>query len=347
MAGKEKLLIRLMPFLAVLYLAGCAAHPSPELFAGAGRVWPEPPEVARIQFVGELSSAADLGIHPSIWTRFASIWAGPAPDNLVRPMAIAAVGDADVIYVADTEAQCVHRFRVRDGRYDCLTRRQGALLPSPVGLAVSDDGTLFVADSRLGQILALAPGEKELDVFESDVTLMQPTGLAWDSTSSQLLVADTAAQLIRRIGIDGKQVDQVGTRGELGGEFNYPTYLWPDGAGGFYVTDSLNFRVQHVNALGEPTKSFGELGDALGDLSRPKGVAVDSFGHIYVVDALFNALQVFDEDGRLLIVVAGAGQGPGQFWLPNGIFIDAANTIYIADTYNQRIQIFRYIGGDE
>ena len=39
---------------------------------------------------------------------------------MIRPMAVAATGDNDMVYVADPDAQCVHRYDLARARYECL-----------------------------------------------------------------------------------------------------------------------------------------------------------------------------------------------------------------------------------
>jgi sugar lactone lactonase YvrE len=339
-------LSNIVMLLASLLLAGSCSTPGDlRPFEATGPVWPEAPDQARVQFIGEFGGADDLGIRESFWDKMVNLWAGASARSLARPMAVAVTVDGRIIFVADPDAQCLHRYDLRRGRYDCLAGQDGRMLPSPVGVTVTDSGRVFVTDSSLGQVLTMQRDGDELAALSLDMPLQQPTGIIWDAQSGDLFVADTAAQVIRRFTVDGRQIEELGAHGEAIGRFNFPTYLWPYG-GGLLVTDSLNFRVQTFDASGQAVHAFGELGDAPGNLSRPKGVAVDSQGHIYVVDALFHALQIFDQDGRLLLVLGEQGQAPGQFWLPNGIFIGKDNMIFVADSYNRRIQVFRYIGGD-
>jgi sugar lactone lactonase YvrE len=324
--------------------AGCAGQEVLEPFTEAGPVWPEPPEAARLQFIGEFSRPEDLGIYPSLWSKVVRMTAGPAQDKLLRPMSVAVAGQANIIYVADPGAGCVHRYDLRSRKYRQLRLARDAPLLSPVGLAVTPDGRVFVSDSQLATIFVAEADDKILTPLRLNGPLQQPTGLAWDATTDHLYVVDTAAQVIRRYATSGSLIAEYGQRGEQAGTLNYPTYLWQDHERNLIVSDSLNFRIQRFSHDGTALGQFGGVGDATGALSRPKGVAADSFGHIYVVDSLFHAVQIFDSDGRFLLAVGQQGQGPGQFWLPAGLFIDAQNTIFVADTHNSRIQVFRYVG---
>ena len=335
---------KLILLLLLASIAGCASSPGVPPFTAQGRIWPDTPADARIAFVGEFAEPEDLGIRPGIWKRIVRFTAGARRDAVVRPMDVAATEGGGVIYVADPDAHCVHRYDLARGRYDCLALSRDAALPSPVGVALTPSGRLYVADSLLGSVFTIGPGERFLQPFVSGAGLERPTGLAWHEAAGLLLVSDTGSQSVKAYRPDGSFAFQFASRGVGPGEVNFPTYLWADDRE-LLVTDSLNFRVQRFDGDGAFRTSFGKNGDRAGDFARPKGVAVDSQGHVYVVDALFNGIQVFDRDGRLLLAFGERGQDPGQVWLPNGLFITADDLIFVADSYNRRVQVFRYLGG--
>ena len=331
-------------FLIAILVAACASKAVVHPFDVGGRVWPEAPSQARIEFVKEFSSLNDLGARPSAWSKFLKFAAGRQGDGMVRPMAVVTTVDGNIIFVADPDARCVHRYELLRSRYTCLSIKGDEMLSSPVGLAITDDGRLFVADSELGRVYQIAAGRKWLEPLELQNALQQPTGIFWEAKSKLLYVIDTGEQSIKAFSPSGVLVREFSKRGNLPGQLNFPTYLWVDANGELLVTDSLNFRVQRFEQDGTFLGTFGNVGDQAGDFARPKGVATDSFGHVYVIDALFHSIQIFDRHGVLLLSIGDRGHGEGQFWLPNGIFISADNTIFVADSYNKRVQVFRYIG---
>lgn len=334
----------LLAFLGTMH--ACASGPNVTPFATEGRTWPEPPDPPRIAFVQAFARPADLGIRPGFWGRLVSVVAGAPKNAMVRPMDVVATTGGGMIYVADPDARCVHRFDLERSRYDCLGLSRDESLGSPVGLAITPAGRLYVADSMLRGIYTIGAGEKHLERLAISAELRQPTGVAWDEDAGILFVTDTGAQTIKAFMPGGEQVLGFGERGTGPGQVNYPTYLWLPGDGELIVTDSLNFRVQRFATDGEFLHAFGKNGDQAGDFARPKGVATDSQGHIYVVDALFNGVQIFDRQGGLLLAFGEQGQGPGQFWLPNGIHVTPDNMIFVADAYNRRVQVLRYIGAE-
>ena len=332
--------------LAAALVSSCAAPTLVPDVRGDGPMWPEPPEQSRIEFIREFSNLEELGVGAPLLGRFVNFVVGKKADEMVRPMAVAASADEGTIFVADPDAGCVHRYDLTKGRYSCLKISSGEELWSPVGLAVDDDGRLYVADSASGLLYQVENEGKWLEQMPLELKLERPAGIFWDQDTGLLYVVDSARQSISAFTRDGVLVKDHRKRGNQEGELNFPTYVWVSSSGEILVTDTLNFRVQAFDQEWVSKLTFGVVGDVAGDFARPKGIATDSFGHIYVVDALFHALQIFDSSGNLLLSIGRRGHGPGQFWLPNGIFITRNNTIFVADSYNKRVQVFRYVGSD-
>jgi len=324
-------------------VVACAAQEPVRPFESTGRVWPSSPEQARVAYVTEFSNPADLGIRPSFWNRVMGIAAGPTSQDMIRPMAVAATPDGQIIFVADPDARCVHRFDRIRSRYDCLVADSGEALASPIGLAVTPDGKVHVTDSALDLVFVAGPRDEVLQRLELTPPPDQPTGLAL-SASGDLFISSTASHSVRRYDPAGRLVREYGGRGDGPGQLNYPTYLWLASPRELLVTDTMNFRIQRFGVDGGVLGAFGEAGDVTGSLARPKGIAMDRHGHIYVMDGGHHAMQLFDRQGQLLLAVGEQGQGVGQFWLPSGVFVTAEDLIFVADAYNGRVQVFRYVG---
>ncbi|MDH5614660.1 MAG: 6-bladed beta-propeller, partial [Gammaproteobacteria bacterium] len=306
---------------------------------------PQPPETARIEYLGSFSSPEDLGITKSFWQRLGEFFTGVEQNNLIRPTAIITTRDGKYVFVTDPGAKGVHQFDLDHGKYRIIRRKNNMPLLSPIGITTGPDNHIYITDSALNQVYAINPDSKYAVPVTLDGELKQPTGITYDEKTNRLYIVNTAAHHIKVFSGNGKFINQFGKHGNGAGQFNYPTFIWQDNQRRLLVTDSLNFRIQLMNADGKMLGKFGKVGDATGNLSRPKGVATDNQGHIYIVDALFHAFQIFDSNGQLLLDLGSQGQKPGEFWLPTGIFITQDNTIYIADSHNKRVQQFRYIGG--
>ncbi|MBI5527421.1 MAG: 6-bladed beta-propeller [Deltaproteobacteria bacterium] len=308
--------------------------------ARAEIVWPEPPDRARIRYVGSVESPADLGIETGVLSRAVRLITGRDDGRFVRPHAVAAGGG--LLAVADPGAGGVHLFDTVRNSYAFVPGASGGSFGSPVGVAVWGEN-VFVSDSERNIVALIDRQGAAVREIGGGAGLRRPAGLALGE-GGELYVADAGNHRICVFSIDGAMLRQFGGRGTGPGQFNFPTNLWYDGLRRrLFVADALNFRVQVFDPSGAFTGAFGEPGDRPGYLARPRGVATDSDGNVHVVDALFDAVQIFNPEGALLLGYGRRGADAGEFWLPAGIHAGSDDRIYVADSYNRRVQIFAYL----
>ena len=265
---------------------------------------------------------------------------GKRPQVLVKPFNLVAE-NPEHYWVLDQGAGSLFEVEEGEGRPHRSMRRAEQHYSSLVGICEGPGGSLLFSDSRIGKVMQVK-GDR-LTVFADSLTLVQPTGIAFNKSTGEIWVVETGAHRVSIFSSEGKRLLSIGERGREQGSFNFPTFIWIDSEGRAYVVDSMNFRVQVFDSKGSFLFAFGEAGDATGYMARPKGVAVDSRGHIYVADALFHVVQIFDREGQFLFSFGGQGQGEGEFWMPSGIFIDPSDHIYVADSYNARVQVFQLV----
>ena len=138
--------------------------------------------------------------------------------------------------------------------------------------------------------------------------------------------------------LDGKLLQQIGTRGECSdtgcdksgalvpraaGPFNYPTELIPGLSDDLYVTDGYrNSRVHRFSRDGRLLKSWGQPGKtAPGDFHLPHGLVVTADGKLYVCDRENRRVQVFTTDGEFISMFATGKRGPNDIALgKDGLF---------------------------
>lgn len=320
--------------------AGCAPR-SPDHFgmSQAQPVWPEPPEQARVMYLGQVLTERDLQKGKSWLQGLGELVFGEgAVGVLVCPYAVA-VDETGMMFVADSAGAAVHMFNLGNRDYRQFSQvADNQTLQKPVGLALYAD-RLYVTDSGLRQVCVFGKDGTFLFAFGGD-HLQRPSGIACGAGTGVVYVADTAAHTVHTYDLNGRFLGQLGNRGLNPGQFNFPTHLCVDAAGQLYVSDTLNYRVQVFTAEGSFLRMFGQQGDRPGNFAHPCAVATDRHGNIYVTDRQFENVQIFDPQGRILMAFGHEGRGPGEFWLPGGIFIDARSRIYVADSFNKRIQIF-------
>lgn len=337
-----------LPFwiLAFVFVDSGCARPPGVIFPPPAKpiVWPAPPERARIRYVGQLVTAADLKPAIGFGEGMGQALFGKRDvQSMLTPFAACTDG-GDRLFVADSNAQIVHVFNFNTRRYEQWRPGAKQRFSQPVAVAYdAPAGRLFVADTVAACVFVLDRNGALLGKIGGDGTLQRPCGVAFDPKTSRLFVADCGQHQVLIFHPSGELLARLGSRGTEPGRFNFPTAVAVDSQGLIYVCDALNFRIQQFSPDFAPLRQIGRKGDMPGYFSQPKALAIDSQDHLYVIDAHFEAVQVFDSAGQLLMDFGQEGTGPGEFWLPTSIFIDPRNRIWIADSYNRRVQAFDYL----
>jgi len=179
---------------------------------------------------------------------------------------------------------------------------------------------LFFGSFASSQIVYAEPSfSLEFGSFgDDDGEFDQPSGLALDTGSDFLYVADTGNDRIQIIDVDGNCsgnieladdicfVDEFGGRGSGDGDFNSPTGVALDGSNDMlYVVDTKNERIQIIDVDGSCSGN-DELADDV--------CFIDEFG----------------DDGNR----------DGEFEGPLALVLDTSNDlVFVADTDNNRIQV--------
>ena len=353
----------LVVVLAVALTAGCATNTKPGVLNFGVGVSPEakritwPPlgsgDVPRYVYAGELTGEENFrepekkktGVSAFLQWLAGLFDADAALVVLQRPQS--GVTDEDGrIFVTDTSRQAVFVFDQKKGSLDVWEYAMEATrFVAPAGIALGEAGDVYVADAEQGFVTRLGRDGKSIGIIGKG-ELLRPVGLAVDTVTHQLYVADTYAHDIKVFDANGRLLRTLGQRGDKPGDFNYPTYI-ALAKGELYVADTMNARVQVLDAeTGQPKRVIGERGLYVGNLVRPKGVAVDDEGNVYVVESYYDHLLVFNNAGDFLMPIGGTGSGVGNFYLPSGVWADAHNRIYVADMFNGRVSIFQFLGGE-
>lgn len=220
---------------------------------------------------------------------------------------------------------------------------------TPRNIAISPDGTIFVADS----------GNHRIQVFDSEgnfVTswgefgelpgqLNEPWGIAADD--EHVYVADTWNYRIQKFTHDGEHVSAFGSHGATldPNEPNLGLFYGPRDItlienNRLAITDTGNHRIQVMDKDGSFQNIVGSLGSDLGFFNEPVGLATGPNGHIYLVDTWNGRIQELSPD--LLPVSAW----PVDSWYSQSIdnkpyvAVDSQNRIYVTDPEGFRVLIF-------
>lgn len=190
-----------------------------------------------------------------------------------------------------------------------------------------------------------------------------PSGVAYDATSGNLYVADTASQVIRVINPAGVVSTLAGTAGMAGfangtgaaATFFNPTGVAVDNSGNVYVADSGNNAIRKITMPGAVVSTLagsglmGATNSTVGtsaSFNNPNGVAVDAAGNVYVADTYNYRIRKVTSAGAVS-TFAGTGTSGGTngaatsatFNFPSGVAVDSSGKVYVADSNNGLIRL--------
>lgn len=230
---------------------------------------------------------------------------GPAltnGDSLRRPMHIAAAGSS--LYVPDFITDRIHVLSL-DGDHRRTVSGAGLDVPfdAPGGVAVDDEGRLYVADFYPHRVVRLAENgafDRQWGVTDSTgkapARFTYPTDVALHPDGG-VVVADAYNHRIKRYAANGTlawiRPEGPTGKGTENGRFNVATAVATGPDGCVYVADFYNHRIQVFSADGRFRTAFGEHGTGDGHFKRPVDVAVAEDGTLYVVDFGNDRVQVF------------------------------------------------------
>ena len=293
-----------------------------------------------------------------------------------------AVDSAGNLYVADTNSHTIRKITAAG----VVTTLAGLAFNSgitdgtgsaarfnrPTAIAVDGAGIVYVADTNnhtirqvtpAGVVTTLAgtPGSGFTDGPAASAKFNSPRGIAVDAAGSNVYVADSNNQAIRKIAAGvvttlagGAFGSQDGTGPAAG--FNGPRGLAMDGAGNIYVADIFNQRIRQVTPAGVVTTLAGSFrqggidgpanaGPTGARFNNPEGVAASGAGVVYVADTSNDTIRKI-ASGVVTTVAGFAGsfgsadgeEQLARFGIPSGVAIDSQGTLYVADRNNHTIR---------
>lgn len=327
--------VSLSTLLLALCLAGCATP------VATRYVWPPPPEVAKIEFIGTYRNQSDLAD-----SGLATLLLGSdASDSLMNPLAIAADGLGKV-YVTDMKLGAVLVFDFTARKTYKMSGQGSKPFSKISGVAIDNEGNIYVGESDLKKIFVFNKNESLVSTIDLSAQLKSIGLFAIDKTRKRLVIPDIAASKVHVVDFNGKVITTIDKFKDGKEYFNRPSATAFDPQGNIIVTDTMNARIVRFAPDGTFLSMFGNRGDNPGDFAIIKGVAVDSEGHIYVTDSKSNRFNIFNEKGDLLLAIGAlddANRMIGGLVTPLGIFIDQNDTIYIVEKNYTRFQKYQYL----
>ncbi len=273
-----------------------------------------------------------------------------------------AVARDGTLYVADGGDSNRIRTIRRDGSVATLAGASegfadgigaAASFHTPSGIAIDDDGNLYVADTGNHAIRKVTPagvvstvaGDGTAGFRDGPGTQARfngPIGIAVGG-DGRLYVADTYNDRIRTIARDGTVSTLAGGErpGDVDGpgalaRFDTPTGVAVDAMNRVYVADLRNNAIRRIGASGEvATIARATEGDERPPVHRPLSVALSHDGVLYVGEMYRGDLNQITRDGRTHLIT---GKTQAQHLArPAGLAVARDGTLYVADAASYRV----------
>jgi len=246
-----------------------------------------------------------------------------------------------------------------------------------LGIAVDDEGTIYIADGGNDRVRKVANGIITTVAGDGRTGYsgdggpainaeLSPSGIALDKRGN-LYIADMPHHVVRKVSTAGiiTTVAGNGRQGNLGdggpaveAQLNSPISVAFDANGTLYIADQASSVIRRVAADGVITTVAGNgtqgySGDGrratMASLYISGAVATDTTGNLYVAEV--GRIRKISPAGTIT-TVGGTGacrcytgdNGPAVkagLWVPKGIAVDTAGNIYFSDSPDHAIRMLR------
>ncbi len=163
-------------------------------------------------------------------------------------------------------------------------RPAGDYFYSPRGLAVDQQGFLYVSDTGNHRVVKFKPdGSYEGPVVKESLT--EPVGITF-GPDGLMYVCDVGGKRVAAFTPSGSFIKQWQVYGWGGDPVGIEPYVTVDKNKNIYITDSTTNTVTRYSFSGDKVSQAGGSGNQGGYLKKPKGITIDSNGNLYIADSL-------------------------------------------------------------
>ncbi|MGD9936724.1 MAG: 6-bladed beta-propeller [Methanoregulaceae archaeon] len=221
----------------------------------------------------------------------------------------------------------------------------GWYFDEPSDVTVSEAGTIYIANTGYGEIVALSSDGKRQNSWLCD-QIDDPYEIALDS-SGRIYALGTCPGPNDRI----ERYEEDGT--DLGGWATVydPSGFTVDGSGQVWVAEPYYHRVSVYDATGGLIRRFQQPGSTDPLIWNPTAVAIEPGGAIVVIDSgdladtrggptPFHRVKRFSGTGTPITAWSANGSGSGLGSRAQDVARDPLGRFVVADTGNDRIQVF-------
>ncbi|HWQ04816.1 MAG TPA: glycosyltransferase 87 family protein [Longilinea sp.] len=209
--------------------------------------------------------------------------------------------------------------------------------PSPLGLAVDQNGQIYVTDRGNQQVIQFSAAGKIMTTWSGDDTgqtpFVEPSDIAIDAESGNIWILDAGNGWIYTLGTDGKMVAAINGANL---QMYSPRGLAISPGGDIFVADTGMGRIQRLDQQGNRIAVWGEPGTKPDQFLEPTGIAIQG-NDLFIADANNQCIKHYTLDGKL---IGTFKSGLGTAWIDT----DGHGHIFAASTQTQKITIYDYAG---
>jgi sugar lactone lactonase YvrE len=227
----------------------------------------------------------------------------------------------------------------------------------PRGVAVDNDGGIYVADSRnhrivkingkdgkyvtdFGGLFKVDGGDPKKITGSAPGKLNEPNDITFGPDDT-VYVMDTWNNRVQVFNLKGKN-KKVFTTDD---GFFAPRGITVDPSGFTYVADTGKHRIVKFDPKGNKVRAFGSKGDKEGQFNEPIGLALDQAGNLYVADRLNFRIQVFNPDGQYIKEWPVKGWSKEQIDMEPHLAMDKVHSLlYASDGRGKKVDVFHLDG---
>jgi sugar lactone lactonase YvrE len=287
----------------------------------------------------------------------------PAPTGLSEPQFVAVDGNGKIYATNPFTMSITIYAKGSSGDVAPLATIGGSNtgLNFPVGIALDSSGKIYVTNCpscssnsgtpsvtvypALGSSTGMLNESPSATISGGSTGLMSPEGIAVDSTSGDIFVADSGAAsvFVYSGGSSGNVAPSATISGGTTGLMS-PKGIAEQTGGDIYVADSVavSVFVYSAGSNGNIAPTATISGNKTG-LAKPFGIALDSSSNIYVTNSS-PSVTVYSEgsSGNVSPTVTIRGSNT-TLDVPTGVTLDSSNNIYVADQSNS-VVVFTALG---
>ncbi len=210
------------------------------------------------------------------------------------PSGVVVDDSAQRVFLSDAGNALVFVLDVNGNYLDAWAPSEG--FKRPAGLAIGNDGALYVADAKAGVVYVFNRDGKVINRISSKLNpgglFRRPINVAL-GPNGEIAVLDAMSFRVEILSQQGELLSSIGRVGDSAGSLARPKGLAIDSKGHVFVSDAAFDNIQVFDLAGNLLMYFGSAGSAAGQFNLPAGLFIDHKDRLFAADSYNHRVQIF------------------------------------------------------